>query len=203
MLARELGGVPPEPSDAAGTTDADARGGLAVHEVVVGVGCGASRGGDRGVERPDRAGLRVREPRGLRVRRGDGDEEADVAPRERPLGEGGGDGGQLLEPLRHAGELLELAAGEAEALARPVVEPGEAEALLGAALEERTGEAAEDAAAERLLAAEAAEEPVEDRRRRVPVEVAPLSGRRRDEELGRYDVVHGRRRLDENATGVN
>jgi len=179
------------------------RGGLAVHEIVVGVGCGAPCGGDRGVERPDRTGLRAREPRGLRVRRGDGDEQAEVAPRQRPLGEGGGDGGQLREPLRHAGELLELAAGEAEALARPVVEPGEAEALMGAALEERTGEAAEGAAAERLLAAEAAEEPVEDRGGRVAIEVAPLARRRRDEELGRYDVVHGRRRLDENTSGVN
>ncbi len=123
-----------------------------------------------------------------------------MAPRERPLGEGGGDGGQLREPLRHASELLELAAGEAEALARPVIEPGEAEALMGAALEERTGEAAEDAAAERLLAAE---ETVEDRRRRVPVEVAPLAGRRRDEQLGRYGFGHGRRRVDETASGVN
>ena len=179
------------------------RGGLAVHEIVVGVGCGAPCGGDRGVERPDRFGPRAREPCGLRVRRGDGDEQAEVAPRQRPFGEGGGDGGQLREPLRHAGELLELAAGEAEALARPVVEPGEAEAPMGAALEERTGEAAEDATAERLLATEAAEELVEDRRRRVPVEVAPLAVRREDEELGRHDIVHGRRRIDETPSGVN
>ena len=119
-----------------------------------------------------------------------------MAPGERALREGAGDGGEILESLHHAGKLLELPAGEAEALARVVVEPREAEALVGAAEKERTGEAAEDAAAERLLTAEAAEEWVEQLGAEVAVEAAALARGWWDEQFGGHDheAKNGRNR---------
>jgi len=130
--------------------------------------------------------LRVGEPSLLGLRRGNRDEEPHVAPRDGPLGEGAGDRGEGLQPLHHVGQVLQLAAGEAEAFARVVVEPDEAEAVMAAAEEQRRGEATEDAAAEGLLAREAAEKAVEQLGAEVPVEPAVVVG---GEELG-CDQVH-------------
>src|SRR5437867_4434865 len=93
---------------------------------------------------------------------------------------------------RDAGELLQLAAREAEALAREVVEADEAEPLVGPLREEVPGEVAEHLAAEGFLAREPAEQAVEQPGAEVAVEAAPLLRGGDLEELGRHDVgSHG------------
>ena len=111
-----------------------------------------------------------------------------MAPGERPLGEGAGERRERLEPLRDAGELLQLTARETQALARKVVEPDEAEALVGPLGKEVTGETAEHLAAEGFLPREPAEQAIEQAGAEVAVEVAPLLRGGDLEELGRHDV---------------
>jgi len=98
-----------------------------------------------------------------------------VAPGERSLDEGLTEGGQVLQLLHHARELLQLAAREAEALPRVVVEAEEAEAVMRAPAKEGPGEAAEHPAAERFPAREAAEEWIEQLGAEAPVELALLA----------------------------
>ena len=86
------------------------------------------------------------------------------------------------------GERLELAGGEAEALARKVPEPGEAERVLAFLPEEGVGQGAEDAAAARLPAGEAAEVAVEEKRALVPHDVPVLVAGRRLEMLARHEI---------------
>lgn len=119
-----------------------------------------------------------------------------MAPGERAVVEGVRDGGQLFERAAHAADLLELAAGDAEALARVVVDADEAEPEVGATEEERPGEAAEDAATEGLLTGEATEQRIEQLDAQVTVQAAALPGTGRDEEL-RRDEIYRRRRLHE------
>src|SRR5207247_9786278 len=80
-----------------------------------------------------------------------------LRPGERAGRERRRDRGQLGQPRAHLGERLELAGGEAQALAGKVPEPGEAERVLALLREEGAGQGAEHAAAAGLLAGEAAE----------------------------------------------
>ena len=74
---------------------------------------------------------------------------------------------------------------------RLVVEPDEAETLVRAPPEEGPGEPAEDAAAERLLAGEAAEQRVQQLGAEAAIEATAFLRRRRNEELGSDDVHEG------------
>ena len=112
-----------------------------------------------------------------------------MAPGERAVAEGAGDGGERVEPFDDAGQVLQLAPREAQTLAGVVVEPGEPQALVGAPLEEGPGEAAEDAAAKRLLAGEAAKQRVEQLGAEGAIEVPAFLRGRRNEELG-GDQIH-------------
>ena len=161
---------------------------LAVNGALVGVGRDAARRGDGGLERAHALAARPDKPGRFGVRRGDRDEEAQVAPGERPLGEGTGERRERLEPLRHVGELLQLAAREAQALAREVVEADEAETLVGPLREEVPGEVAEHPPAEGFLPRQPAEQAVEQPGAEVAVEAAPLLRGGDLEELGRHDV---------------
>ena len=86
------------------------------------------------------------------------------------------------------GERLELAGGEAQALAGKVPEPGEAERVLAFLREEGAGQGAEHAAAARLLTGEAAEVAVEQERALVPHDIPLLVAGRRLEMLGRDEI---------------
>ena len=74
---------------------------------------------------------------------------------------------------------------------RLVVEPDEAETLVRAPPEEGPGEPAEDAAAERLLAGEAAEQRVQQLGAEAAIEATAFLRRRRNEEIGSDDVHEG------------
>jgi hypothetical protein len=131
------------------------------------------------------------EPGGLGVGRGNGDEEPSLAPREDPVGEGVAEEREIAQLPRHAGELLELAAGDAERLAGVVVEADESEALVRAPAEEGMSQAAEDAAAERFLAGQAAEKRVEQLGAAIAVEVTPFLTGGRIEKLWRDEIHKG------------
>ena len=111
-----------------------------------------------------------------------------MAPRERAVGEGAVDDGQVGEPLDDAREILQLAAGQTETFRCVIVDTHEAEPEVRAAAEEGPGEATEDAAAEGFLAAEAAEEWVDELGAEIAIEAAALLRRRRVEHL-RWDEV--------------
>ena len=138
------------------------------------------------LQRANRPAARESQPLMLAVGGGRRGEETRLRPREVARGEGGGDGGKGLEPLGDARELLHLARGEGEPFAGVVSETGEAEPLVVATREEGPREPAEDAAADRLLAREAAEVAVELEGAEVPVDVAPVD--RIGEDLCRDDV---------------
>ena len=186
--AGQLRRVVPEAPHAARAAQVEAHGRLAVDGALVGVWRDAARRGNGGLERAHAPAARPGEPGGFGLRGGDRDEETEVAPGERPLGEGAGEGRERLEPLRDTGNLLQLTARETQALAREVVEPDEAEALVGPLRKEVTGEAAEHLAAEGFLAREPAEQAVEQAGAEVAVEVAPLLRGGDLEELGRHHV---------------
>ena len=187
--AGQLRRVAPEPPDPARTAKPEAGARLALDRILVRLRRGAARGGNGCVEPSHGRGLRPGEPRGFALGCGDGDEEAQVAPGERAFGEGPRSGRQHGESLCDAAEVLKLAAREAEPLSRVIIETDKGETLVGAAEEEGAGKAAEDAAAVRLLAGEAAEERVEQRGAAVAVEAAALLRGGRHEELG-GDNVH-------------
>ncbi len=143
------------------------------------------RAHDQRFQRANGPVARERQPLALAVGGGRRGEEARLRPREVARGEGGGDGGEALEPLGDAGEILHLARGEPEPLARVVAEAREAEPVVVVACEEGAREPAEDSAAGRLLAREAAEEAVELEGTEIAVDVAPLD--RVGEDLCRDD----------------
>src|SRR5439155_1008113 len=135
------------------------------------------RGGgrDERLQRPNRPVARERQPLVLAVGSGRRGEETRLRPREVARAERGGDGGKGLEPLRDARELLHLARGEGEPLAGVIAETGEAEPVVVATREEGPREPAEDAAADRLLAREAAEVAVELEGTEVAINGAPVN----------------------------
>ena len=154
-------------------------------EAVALVGVGG-RARDERLERANRPVARERQPLALAVGRGRRGEETRLRPRQVARSEGGGNGREAFEPLGNAREVLHLACGETEPLARPVAEAREAEPVVVAVREEGPREPAEDAAADRLLAREAAEVAVELARVEVAVDVAPVD--RVGEDLCRDDV---------------
>ena len=164
---------------------------------------------DGGVETAHRLTLCTGEPGGFRRGDGDGNEAAEVAPREHAVGEGAVDGGQIGEPLDDARDLLQLPAAETETLPRIIVYADEAEPEVPAAAAERPRQATEDAAAEGLLAGEAAEERIDELGAEISVEAsALLRGRRlehlRWDEIGKHQrSVHRKRSISEHAVVVN
>src|SRR4029450_10020720 len=90
-------------------------------------------------------------------------------------------------------QLLHLPRTEPEPLAGVVAEASEAETLVALHAEERSGELADDAPADGLLAAEAAQPRIEDLGAVPVVEPADLVARGGDEQLGRDDRGPGTR----------
>ncbi|TMA33221.1 MAG: hypothetical protein E6J79_18190 [Deltaproteobacteria bacterium] len=76
------------------------------------------------LETADRAAAGARDPIPLGLGRGDAHQQARLGPRKLAVLERRGDLGQLAEPSRDAGQLLDLASREAETLACVVAEPG-------------------------------------------------------------------------------
>ena len=126
---------------------------------------------DGGLERAHRAAARHLDPGRRALRRRHADQEPHLRPGELAVGEGRRDLGQLSQPRAHVGERLELARGEAETLPRIVPDPGEAERVLAPLPDEGASEGAEDVPAQRLLARQAAEVPVEQERALVAHEI--------------------------------
>ena len=83
-----------------------------------------------------------------------------MTPGQCAVAEGSSDGGEHVEPFDDTGEVLELAPGHAETLARVVIDPDEPQMLVRAPVKEGPGETAKHAATERLLAREAAQQRV-------------------------------------------
>jgi len=173
----ELDRLAPAGAHSARTADREA-------ETVALVGV-RGRAHDQRFQRANGPVARERQPLALAVGGGRRGEKARLRPREVARGEGGGDGGEALEPLGDTGEVLHLARGETEAFARVVTEPREAEPVVVAAREEGAREPAKDAAADRLLAREATEEAVELEGTEIAVDVAPVD--RVGEDLCRDD----------------
>jgi len=91
-------------------------------------------------------GLRTRQPDPLGLRRGDARQQPRLGPRHRSGDERGLQGGEIPKRRVHGGQLLELAGGEAEALAGVVAQAGEAQALPRAARDEAPGQGGQRAA---------------------------------------------------------
>jgi len=159
-----------------------------VVERVVALGGAPALARDDGLERAHRAAAGRLDPGRRRLRRRHADQQPHLRPGELAACEGRRDVGQLGQPRVHVRERLELTGGEAEALARVVADPGKAERVLALLPEEGAGHGAEDAAAARLLAREAAEVAVEKERALVTHEVTPLVTGRRLEMLGRDEI---------------
>jgi hypothetical protein len=161
----------------------EARARLPVDGVVVRVGNRPPLGCNGSLQVPHRAPLRAGEPDGLVLPRGDRNEQPEVTPGDGAIRERASDRREVLQTLHHARELLQLPAGEAQALPRVVVEPGKPKPLVALALDESGGEVAEDAAAESVLAGEAAEEPVEQLGGQIAIEPAVFSRGERHQKL--------------------
>src|SRR5262245_40096935 len=123
--------MPPEPADTARAGETEANRQLAIDGFLGRIPGRPAAGSDRGLESPDGFGARTGEPCSFRVGLRDRCDEPYVAPGERAVVEGVRGGGQLFERAAHGADLLELAAGDAEGLARVVVDADEAEPEVG------------------------------------------------------------------------
>ena len=180
---RQLDRVAPERSKPSRAAHREPNPRLTLHRLVVVRRLGPATRGDQRRERARRAAPREREPFLLRLRRGDADEQTDLRPRDRAFVEGAGDSGQLGEPSRDVGQLLELAPGDAQTLAGVVTQLREAELVMAVAPEKSIRETAEDPAAGRILAGKPPEVAVEDLRAVGAMQVAVF---RRLENLSRH-----------------
>ena len=188
--ARELDRVPPQAPDPprAGDTESDSR--LPVDRGLLRVGGCATPGSDGRLEPAHRLASRVVEPDGLCLGRGDGNQQPEVAPRQRSVGEGAVDCWQVSDALDDVPEVLQLATRDAQTLACIIVDPNEAELDVATATQERPGEASEDATAERLLADEATEQRVDEVGAEIAVEPTALARSGWPEHVGGNEIAN-------------